>query len=266
MLSKIGEGVSDLQATEHMIEGSLVKINQAGPRPDYGCRTGDKLLRMKNPGQHIWARGKSARLYVGGIQQNISAYLVYSHFSRWGTVLDIYFPGMDDVERVNYCFVTFDQWQSALRACDESDRCIAGQLIRSISMADERMVSGTGSSRQEFWPCHPGARFQQDKGWLQQHGLPSQILWPELAHNNEGSRLQELLQYYVRPEHSQAHHRPCSHHHENHCTFSGATNLAPATLSEVDLPDLLYPAGTTQKDVDAMTLTLATIRQRDSSR
>lgn len=57
----------------------------------------------------------------------------YSHSARgacskWGAVVDIYFPGKKGQTRVNYCFVTFDSWRAAQRACNESERSICGQV------------------------------------------------------------------------------------------------------------------------------------------
>ena len=68
------------------------------------------------------------RLYVGGIPDDVDANLIKFHFSRWGNVVDIYFPGKSGLKRVNYCFVTFDNWQAAQRSCNQSERCIAGRV------------------------------------------------------------------------------------------------------------------------------------------
>jgi hypothetical protein len=43
-------------------------------------------------------------------------------------VLDIYFPGTRGDRRVNYCFVTFDNWKAAQRAADQSERRISGKV------------------------------------------------------------------------------------------------------------------------------------------
>ena len=58
----------------------------------------------------------------------MDANLIKFHFSRWGNVVDIYFPGKSGLKRVNYCFVTFDNWQAAQRSCNQSERCIAGRV------------------------------------------------------------------------------------------------------------------------------------------
>ena len=50
------------------------------------------------------------------------------HFSKWGNVVDVYFPGKGRPKRVNYCFVTFDNWRAAQRACLQSERSIAGSV------------------------------------------------------------------------------------------------------------------------------------------
>ena len=51
-----------------------------------------------------------------------------AHFQAWGNVLDIYFPGKKGLKRVNYCFVTFDNWRAAQRACAHSARAIGGRV------------------------------------------------------------------------------------------------------------------------------------------
>ncbi len=51
-----------------------------------------------------------------------------AHFRQWGNVLDIYFPGKKGLKRVNYCFVTFDNWRAAQRACAHSERAIGGRV------------------------------------------------------------------------------------------------------------------------------------------
>lgn len=38
--------------------------------------------------------GRGPRLYVGGVHGDITEEDVKLHFSRWGRVLDVYFPGM----------------------------------------------------------------------------------------------------------------------------------------------------------------------------
>ena len=72
--------------------------------------------------------GEGPRIYVGGIPDEISEDDLREHFCKWGAVVDIYFPGKKGQKRVNYCFVTFDHWRAAQRACNESDRSIKGKV------------------------------------------------------------------------------------------------------------------------------------------
>ena len=74
------------------------------------------------------AHGKGPRLYVGGISEEVTEDEIKAHFSKWGTVVDIYFPGKKGQKRVNYCFVTFDNWRAAQRACNQSERSVAGRV------------------------------------------------------------------------------------------------------------------------------------------
>ena len=72
--------------------------------------------------------GRGPRLYVGGITDDLNEDDIRNHFGRWGNVVDIYFPGKSGLKRVNYCFVTFDTWQAAQQACNQSERGINGQV------------------------------------------------------------------------------------------------------------------------------------------
>lgn len=85
-----------------------------------------QLLQQRQQWQ-LSAHGKGPRLYVGGIPDEINEEDVKSHFEKWGKVVDIYFPGKTGL-RVNYCFVTFDNWQAAQRSCNQSERRIAGRV------------------------------------------------------------------------------------------------------------------------------------------
>ena len=77
--------------------------------------------------------GEGPRLYVGGIAEDISEDELQEHFNKWGAVVDIYFPGKKGQRRVNYCFVTFDHWRAAQRACNESERNINGKVGWTLS-------------------------------------------------------------------------------------------------------------------------------------
>lgn len=72
--------------------------------------------------------GKGPRLYVGGVADAVSEERIYQHFTKWGSVTDVYFPGKRGQRRVNYCFVTFDDWAAAQQACNQSDRNIDGSV------------------------------------------------------------------------------------------------------------------------------------------
>jgi len=76
--------------------------------------------------------GSGPRLYVGGVADAVKEDAIRHHFARWGTVADVYFPGKRGHKRVNYCFVTFEDWKSAQRACDQSERSIDGWVSSAI--------------------------------------------------------------------------------------------------------------------------------------
>ena len=122
---------SALSAQEYMIGGDVVKINRAGPRPEYeGVH---EMVEAAAPGSEVDPAnrqpqlfGKGPRLYVGGVPEELTEERLKAHFSRWGNVVDLYFPGKKGQVRVNYCFVTFDNWRAAQRACNQSERNIDG--------------------------------------------------------------------------------------------------------------------------------------------
>lgn len=74
------------------------------------------------------AHGRGPRLYVGGVPDEITEEDIIQHFNKWGNVVDVYFPGKKGAKRVNYCFVTYDNWRSAQRACNQSERNIDGKV------------------------------------------------------------------------------------------------------------------------------------------
>ena len=53
---------------------------------------------------------------------------VREHFSRWGDILDVYFPGKHRGQRANYCFVTFRAEEDSQAACAQSARNIHGHV------------------------------------------------------------------------------------------------------------------------------------------
>lgn len=122
-----------LQAEQYQIAGEVVRINRAGPRPesellrdseDLEASSSSKQLDAYNRQPQLF--GKGPRLYVGGVPEELTEERLKTHFSRWGNVVDLYFPGKKGQSRVNYCFVTFDNWRAAQKACNQSERNIDG--------------------------------------------------------------------------------------------------------------------------------------------
>ncbi len=125
---------SALSAQEYLIGGDMVKITRAGPRPEHeieleaeeaatsAVAEGDASSRQSQ------LFGKGPRLYVGGVPDELTEERLKAHFSLWGNVVDLYFPGKKGQSRVNYCFVTFDNWRAAQRACNQSERNIDGMV------------------------------------------------------------------------------------------------------------------------------------------
>lgn len=98
-----------------------LQVKRAGPRPADSERESQPASVTSS---HTFGRGP--RLYVGGVADAVSEEKVRQHFGRWGNVNDVYFPGVKGQKRPNYCFVTFENYRSSQRACDQSDRQIDG--------------------------------------------------------------------------------------------------------------------------------------------
>ena len=125
---------SALSAQEYMIGGDVVKINRAGPRPEFeAALEAAELAAAGADGDAVNRQpqlfGKGPRLYVGGVPEELTEERLKAHFSRWGNVVDLYFPGKKGQSRVNYCFVTCDNWRAAQRACNQSERNIDGLVM-----------------------------------------------------------------------------------------------------------------------------------------
>ena len=121
-----------LSASEYIIGGDLVRVNRAGPRPEHELLQPEAEEATSEVAADSAASrqpnlfGKGPRLYVGGVPEELTEERLKTHFSRWGNVVDLYFPGKKGQSRVNYCFVTFDNWRAAQRACNQSERSIDG--------------------------------------------------------------------------------------------------------------------------------------------
>ena len=122
---------SALSAQEYVIGGDVVKINRAGPRPEFeesSSEGAEPAAADTDNSRQPQLFGKGPRLYVGGVPEGLTEERLKAHFSRWGNVVDLYFPGKKGQSRVNYCFVTFDNWRAAQRACNQSERNIDGMV------------------------------------------------------------------------------------------------------------------------------------------
>ena len=80
------------------------------------------------------------RVHVGGIPKALKPEHIRTHFSDYGCVLDVHVPmcaGSNNVSR-GFCFVTFADADSVIRACKCSPLKIAGCSVRSITPAHPR--------------------------------------------------------------------------------------------------------------------------------
>eukprot|EP00884_Botryococcus_braunii_P018226 jgi/Botrbrau1/5087/Bobra.37_1s0049.1 len=89
------------------VNSATVKINRAGPRPEYAGSqnverdNGDVPSNMPDEtfldscgrlNEGVLQHGRGPRLYVGGIHADFTDDDVKMHFSRWRRVIDVYFP------------------------------------------------------------------------------------------------------------------------------------------------------------------------------
>lgn len=126
------------------------------------------------------AHGRGPRLYVGGVPDEITEEDIVEHFNKWGNVVDVYFPGKKGAKRVNYCFVTYDNWRSAQRACNQSERNIDGKvrpcaLYHSLGCMHPQLLP---QSFQDDWPILPGI------DWFVCHMQPLQSI--SMAEERQG--------------------------------------------------------------------------------
>lgn len=98
-----------------------VQVKRAGPRPPNHFSSSPATPVS----EHV-SFGQGPRIYVGGVHESLTETSMRDHFARWGIVSDVYFPGAQHLKRSNYCFVTFDNRNSAQRACSESERTLNG--------------------------------------------------------------------------------------------------------------------------------------------
>ncbi|PSC73646.1 Heterogeneous nuclear ribonucleo A1-like 2 [Micractinium conductrix] len=85
------------------------------------------------------AKGTGPRLFCGHVPKEVNDEMVRQHFSRWGTVSDVYFPcHKKTLKRRPFCFVTFANKEDAVRALAESGLEIAGVAIKNLTMVEDR--------------------------------------------------------------------------------------------------------------------------------
>ncbi|DBB01415.1 TPA: hypothetical protein ACH3X1_000079 [Trebouxia sp. C0004] len=173
-----------LHQPKHIINGVTVQVKRAGPRPP-DVSTGDSKPALHPVTVHVQPFGRGPRVYVGGVPNCVTEERVREHFRHWGSVSDVYFPGARGQKRLTYCFVTFDNLQSAERACIESDRSLDGWPLESISMAEDRRDNKhhinpitTGSPSKQPLASQPVAC---PESWK----LPGYVTWLQLQYQQQ---------------------------------------------------------------------------------
>ena len=100
----------------------MLQVKRAGPRPpDVPQDDKPAVARV----EHV-PFGQGPRIYVGGVHECLTETRLREHFTTWGNISDVYFPGARGQQRSNYCFVTFENRCNAERACSESGRNLDG--------------------------------------------------------------------------------------------------------------------------------------------
>ncbi|KAL3134229.1 hypothetical protein ABBQ38_006662 [Trebouxia sp. C0009 RCD-2024] len=129
--------LSASQKSRHFVGGRVVQVKLAGPRP---VRESRPLMTPCTDRCRDSVRGH--RLYVGGLAKAVTQEGIWQHFAKWGKILDVYIPNARDLSKCNYCFVTFDNAESAHHAYRQSERSIDGWPLKSISVAEDRKDDG----------------------------------------------------------------------------------------------------------------------------
>lgn len=81
-------------------------------------------------------------------KQEVNDEMVRAHFSRWGTVSDVYFPRhKKTLKRRPFCFVTFASKEDAQRALAESGLEIGGVPIKNLTMVEDRCALQGGGPK-----------------------------------------------------------------------------------------------------------------------
>ena len=84
-------------------------------------------------------KGSGPRLFCGHVPKEVTEEHVKMHFSRWGTVTDVYFPRhKKTLKRRPFCFVTFDRLEAAQSALSESPLNICGFPIKNLTIVEDR--------------------------------------------------------------------------------------------------------------------------------
>ncbi len=95
--------------------------------PELAHGAGRRQIEMRGS-QIQLQHGTGHRLYIGGVPNELGVGDIRTHFSRWGTVEDVYFPRLRRGERANYCFVRFTSREAAQRSFAQSSLRIAGKV------------------------------------------------------------------------------------------------------------------------------------------
>lgn len=203
-----------LQQPKHIINGVTVQAKRAGPRPP-DIPTGDSKPMLHPATAHAQPFGRGPRIYVGGVPNCVTEEGVREHFSKWGFVSDVYFPGARGQKRLTFCFVTFDNLQSAERACNESERSLDGWPLESISMAEIRKDNKHHTDSTITGPPFRqpvASHLPQSTAFPETGKLPGYVAWVQLQYqqqletaiaNMSGGGMSRCLAYpQANPQHS----------------------------------------------------------------
>ena len=117
-------GLSSCKASYILSSSTGGNWRNAGRQLTLSCT----LHHLSKQGHNVEGTHASRRRTVSHLPALNHLTCALQHFSKWGNVVDVYFPGKGRPKRVNYCFVTFDNWRAAQRACLQSERSIAGSV------------------------------------------------------------------------------------------------------------------------------------------
>lgn len=128
---------SALLDSQPVVNGIKLKVKRATPRPP---GKNEQVSSPKTPVAGV-PSAHVAKVLVEGLAAGITEAQVQQHFAKWGPVAHV---SLCPTQQGQDCIVTFVSHADAKRACDQSERFLAGWALKSI-----RLVTQDSSEQQQ---------------------------------------------------------------------------------------------------------------------